>query len=416
MQEELFTQALGLTSPWAVESIDFQPEARRIDFTVACDQNQLSCPSCQAQDQPIHDRKAKSWRHLDFFQYEAYIHARVPRVRCSHCGKTTQVSVPWARPGSRFTLLFEALSLTLAKVMPVRNCARQLRVNDKSLWRVIDHHVHKARHREDYSQVCHIGVDETACRRGQHYITLVHDLQQRRLVFATAGRDSATIKRFSDDLQAHHGHPERITQASIDMSKAYVAGIDRHLANASITFDRFHVIQLANKAVDEVRRAEVKYEAVLKKTRWGRLKDNARWSKKQAERVYDLTRTNLKTARAWRLKEALREIFREAGTREEAEQRLRRWYSWARRCRLDPMKKLALTLKAHWQGLLQGFSSHLNNGYVEAMNSLIQAAKARARGYGSIRHFIAICYLLAGKLRHLPESPFEPSAPRMAFR
>ena len=122
------------------------------------------------------------------------------------------------------------------------------------------------------------------------------------------------------------------------MSKAYVAGIDRHLANAHITFDRFHVIQLANKAVDEVRRAEVKYEAVLKKTRWDCwLKDNARWSHKQAKRVYDLTRSNLKTARAGRLKEALRDIFRQAGSSEEAEHCLTRCYSWSRRCRLEPM-------------------------------------------------------------------------------
>ncbi|XOZ35181.1 helix-turn-helix domain-containing protein [Halomonadaceae bacterium KBTZ08] len=153
----------------------------------------------------MHDRKSKTWRHLDFFQYEAYIHARIPRVRCSHCGKTTQVALPWTRPGSRFTLLFEALSLTLAKAMPVVSCARQLRITDQSLWRVINHHVHKARQREDYSQVRHIGIDGTAWCRGQHYITLVHDLQQRRLIFAPPGRDSATVERFSQDLKTHQG-------------------------------------------------------------------------------------------------------------------------------------------------------------------------------------------------------------------
>jgi len=411
--ELLFTQALGLTSPWAVDDIDFDPKAQRIDFRVSCEAKQLPCPGCGRSDQPIHDRKPRTWRHLDFFQFAAYVHAEVPRVRCGGCKKTTQVEVPWARPGSRFTLLFEAFALTLAKAMPVSTTARQLRTDDRALWRVLDHHVTQAQAREDYSTVTTIGVDETACRRGHHYITLVHDLAERRLIFATPGRDAQTLKGFSEDLASHQGKADQIRHASIDMSKAYISGLGQHLPNAEITFDRFHIIQLANQAVDAVRKSEVRHDARLKRTKWAWLTDMARWSKKQDEAVYDLTRSNLKTARAWRIKEALRDIFQAKPGREQAEGLLKRWHSWARRCRLEPMKRLAATIKQHWAGVLQGFESGLSNGYVEAMNSLIQAAKARARGYGTASHFIAICFLIAGKLKHLPANPFQTPLQRM---
>ncbi|MDZ7810276.1 MAG: transposase [Arhodomonas sp.] len=126
-----------------------------------------------------------------------------------------------------------------------------------------------------------------------------------------------------------------------------------------MTFDGFHVIQLANEAVDEVRRAEVRTEPVLKHTRWVWLKDGWRWTKRQLNDFHNLSRTQLKTARAWRLKDALRELYAQAPPREIAAAELRRWYSWARRCRLEPFKRLALTIKAHWEGILNAFDSRL---------------------------------------------------------
>ena len=111
--ESLFTKALGLQAPWSVKEVELDTTRRRIDFTLTCDAKQLPCPLCQAPDQGIHDRLQREWRHLDFFQFEAWLHAQVPRIACSACGKTTQVEVPWAREGSGFTALFEALALSL---------------------------------------------------------------------------------------------------------------------------------------------------------------------------------------------------------------------------------------------------------------------------------------------------------------
>ena len=178
MQEALFCQALGLVAPWEVERVALDVARSRIDLYVVWRAKTAACPACSTAEQKLHDHRQRSWRHLDFFQFEAYVHCELPRVSCSACGATTQMQVPWAREGSRFTLLFEALSLTLAREMPVSACARILRCSDNALWRQIDAHVGMARAKESYADVKVIGIDETSCAKGHSYITLVHDLSK----------------------------------------------------------------------------------------------------------------------------------------------------------------------------------------------------------------------------------------------
>jgi len=403
----LFTLALGLQAPWAVSDVAFDADAGRLDLQVSFQPGaRFTCPHCGAAQQPVHDTLTRAWRHLNFFQYQAYLQAKVPRVRCGACGKTTQVPVPWAREGSGFSLLMEALIVTLIKAMPVRQVAQLLAVSDQRLWRILDHYVANARAREDFSAVTTLGLDETAARRGHHSISLFHDLDAGRLLFACAGRTAEVVAQFADDLEAHGGCAENLTAACIDMSTRYRAGLAEYLPWVDVTFDEFHVIQWVNRAVDEVRRQEIKTNPPLKRSRYLWLKDRQAWTARQIRQYVDLKRLNLKTHRAFRIKEALRDIFHQAPDRETAEPLLKQWYSWARRCRIEPMKQVALSLKNHWEGILNAFDSQLTNGRVEGVNALIQAAKAKARGYGTTRHLITICYLVAGKLTHLPASPF----------
>lgn len=403
----LFTMALGLPEPWVVTGIDFAAERGRIDFEVGFHQgSKFACGSCGAGGQPVHDTRRRTWRHLNFFQYQAYLHAGVPRTRCEVCGKVIQVAVPWARPNSEFTLLFESFSLALCKKLPVDTAAQQLAIGDDPLWRILHHYVDQARAREDFSQVRAVGIDETAARRGHNYVTFFHDMEKNRLLYGCMGRDQETVHSFALDLKAHGGDPEQVTDVSIDMSKAYIAGVNKHLPKAEITFDRFHIIQLANEALDEVRRQEVKDEPLLKRTRWIWLKDRSKWTRSQIALFHSLSRTRLKTTRAWRLKESLRELFQTAENPEEAGTLLDSWHSWARRSRLEPFKRLANTLKAHRPGILKAFESKLSNGYVEGFNSVIQAAKAKARGYRTPKNLITVAYLLGAKIEHLPASPF----------
>lgn len=151
--DTLFTQALGLTPPWSVTSVDFSPAQGHINFRVVCDVRHLACPQCGAAEQPIHDRKSRTWRHLNFFQYKAFIHADMPRVACGSCGKTHQVEAPWTRPGSGFTMLMEAFIVALCREMPMAVVARMLGVSGDRVGRVLDQHVKEARAKESYSEV-----------------------------------------------------------------------------------------------------------------------------------------------------------------------------------------------------------------------------------------------------------------------
>ena len=407
----LFTLALGLQAPWEVVDAAFDPAGGHLDLQLGFASGaRFACPCCGAQHQGVHDTLERTWRHLNFFQYQALLHAKVPRVRCQACGKTSQVPVPWAREGSGFTLLMEALLVSLCQAMPVRQVAQLLAVSDMRVWRTLDHYVDQARAQEDFSMVSSIGLDETAARRGHDYISLFHDLDAGRLLFGCEGRKGEVVDTFAEDLEAHTGCAENIKAVCVDMSASYRTGIETHLPWAEITFDEFHVIQLVNKALDEVRRQEVKDHPCLKRTRYIWLKDKRDWSNHQTIEFHDLKRLNLKTHRAFRIKEALREIFHTAPDRQSAQPLLERWYSWARRCRIEPIKKVAKTLKDHWEGILNAFDSKLTNGRVEAANGRIQAAKAKARGYGTTRHLITISYLIAGKLIHLPACPFKSVA------
>lgn len=407
----LFTAALGLQAPWEVEEVRFTPEQGEIHFDVGFAARRLACPACGADGQPIHDRKARSWQHLHFFQYRAFLHAAVPRVRCTACCKTTQFPVPWARPGSGFTLLFEALALTLAKAMPVAQVARMLGVGDGRLWRALTTLIEQARDQQSHAGVRQIGVDEKHVGR-LGFISLFHDAGgARRVLFACPGRKASVFEDFVTELRAHAGQPEAIQAVSMDLSKAYHAGASAQLPNAARCFDRFHVIKLANEALDQVRRAEAKTQPDLRGMRWGTLKDAANWSPRQIQLMHQLTHSNLQTARAWRLKEALRWTMDQAGNAPEAERLLRRWISWARRCRLTPFKRLGATIRDHLPGLINSYRLGLTNATAESINSKVQAAIARARGFRTHRHLFAIIHLIAGKLTHLPAPPYAMPVP-----
>ncbi|HRP19843.1 MAG TPA: ISL3 family transposase [Alicycliphilus sp.] len=424
--ETLFTSALGLQPPWTVKQVRLDTDKRRIDFEISYQDARPACPLCSAAGQAVHDRLRRSWRHLDFFQFEAWLHCDVPRVACASCGKTTQLGVPWARAGSGFTAAFEALALALCRDLPVSQAAGLLRCTDKQLWRRIEHYVNEARALEDFAGVELIGIDETSIRRGQNYITVVHDLDSKRLLFATEGRDHQTVLEFAQDLEEHGGNPGAMRHVCMDMSAAYAKGVGLALPRAHISYDRFHVVAMAQEAMDQVRRQEMAGEApavrsalgaadrqTRKQLLWAMRRNPDGWSGEQAQAMHWLQRSTLKSARAWRLKMALRQVYANARTHNSIEQAtsdLKAWLSWARRCRLEPFKKLALTLRQRLAAVVRGMVDHRSNAFVEAMNGLLQQAKRAARGFRTSKNFIAIAYLRMSKLTYLSTSPFAPVA------
>ena len=399
MQErELFQSALGLSPPWRVVRSEFDAAGRRLDIYLDfAPGSRFACAGCGTAC-PAYDTEEASWRHLNFFQHEAYLHARVPRVDCQSCG-IKRIAVPWARAGGGFTLLFEALVMALVQAMPVRAAARLVGEHDTRLWRIIHHYVDKARAAADFSDVRRVGVDETAVRRGYQYVSLFVDLDRSRILFATPGKDVETLAAFAQDLRAHRGDPEAVTDLCCDMSPAFIKGTAAALPNAAITFDKFHLVKLINDALDEVRRTEQRAAPELKTTRHLWLRNPTTLSASQTERLAALnpSKSHLKTARAYRIRLAFQDLYQQPARL--AERYLKRWYFWATHSRLPPMITAARAIKRNCNGVLRWFEARISNGILEGLNSLVQAAKAKARGYRSHRNLCAVIYLLAGKLQ-----------------
>jgi len=394
---ELFQAALDLSDPWFVSASVFDGKAKtlslKLDFPPG---STFCCPECGAENCQVYDTKEMTWRHMNFWQYETHISARRPRVHCDKCGVKV-VNVPWARRGSGFTLLFEAFVIKLAEDMPINAIAELVEETDTRLWRTIRHYVSKEHEQLDFSNVTKVGFDETSQKKGHNYITVTVDLDTSNVLFVTEGKDADTIKRFRDELIRHGGDPKSITDVNVDMSPAFIRGAQDYLPDSDVTFDKFHVIKLLNKAVDDVRREESKRNELLKGSRYIWLKNQVNLTikqKKELEKILGLKGMNLKTVRAYNIKLAFQGLYQQ---NEVAESYLRKWYYWATHSRIKPIKEFAETVKKHWEVILEWFSSNVTNGVLEGVNGLIQEIKSRARGFRNVQNFIAIIYLkLAG--------------------
>ena len=395
----LFTLALGLTPPWEVVRIEFDVELKRLDlFLDFPSGSKFSCPVCGALC-GVYDTDDQTWRHLNFFQHEAYLHARQPRTTCSVDGVKT-LAVPWARPGAGFTLLFEALILFLArKGMTPFGIGELVGEHDTRIWRVLEHYVDESVGKQDWSEVEEVGVDETSRAKGHEYVTVFVDIEKAKVLHVAPGKDHETVTTFREALEAHGGEARQVSEFSLDMSAAFIKGIGKEFPKAELTFDRFHVMQLVNGAVDAVRRGEVKDRPELEKTRWTWLKNPENRTEKERATFEELKDSTLRTARAYRLKETLQSMYADyGGYPDEGELVLKSWYFWATHSKLLPMIKVARTIKAHWDGVLRWFATKLTQGLVEGINGLIQTAKRKARGFRSFRKLRVMIFLVAGKL------------------
>ncbi len=403
-EKELFRAALGLSPPWFVARIEFSEESRRLDIHLDFPKGSLfACPVC-GKPSSVHDTSERTWRHLNFFQHETYLHARQPRVDCDE-HKVRTAEVPWSRPGAGFTLLFEALVMMLAGGGMTPNAiGRQVGEHDTLIWRILRHYVDEARARMDASEVRAVGVDETSRAKGHRYVTVFMDLKKPRVLFVTEGKGASTVREFKMDLAAHGGRPEGVSEFCLDLSPAFQSGIKTNFPDSHMTFDPFHLTKIVNEAVDEVRRREVAERPELMGTRYVWLKNEWNHTAKQRDIFQALRGSTLKTARAYQLKSVFQDLFA-CRDLEQGEGFLKRWYFWATHSRLEPMIKAAKTIKRHWDGVIRWFESEVSNGLLEGMNSLIQAAKTRARGYRNVQNFITTIYLIGSKLEFNLPSP-----------
>lgn len=396
--EALFKIALNLEDPWYIKSIEFNKDKKQMDIEIDfIPGSRFECSNCKNPDNSIHDTKERVWRHLNFFQYKTFIHARVPRTVCQECGLTRLIDVPWARRSTGFTLLLDALILLLAQSMPISAVSEIIDEHDTRIWRVLAFYIPESRSKEDHSDVKVVGVDETSCAKFHKYISLFVDLDRSKVLYVCEGKDASVISSFKGDLEDHNGSPEKIEMFCSDISPAFISGITEQFPKSSLTFDKFHVMKMVNEAIDQVRREEQHQNEELKNTRYMWLKNPNNLSLAEKEKIGSLKDMNLTTSKAYNLKLSLKDFWT-FNDKLLAEDFLKKWYFWATHSQIDPIIEAAKTIKLHWSGIINYAETKISNGVLEGINSMVQSAKSSARGFRTTKNLILIIYLRLGKL------------------
>ncbi|CAN5435874.1 ISL3-like element ISMac21 family transposase [soil metagenome] len=406
---EIFALALNLQEPWYIKDIKLQkPEQIKrgqldiyIDFRQGAKFSDEHGKLCS-----VYDTEQRSWQHLNFFEHNCYLHARVPRINQSD-GTVKTIVVPWARSGSGFTLLFEAFAMLLIEYeMPVNKVASTLRVVAHRLWRVFNFWVKDARQQDSLAEVKQIGIDETSAKKGHDYVTVCADLEKRRVIHVSEGREATVVADLVNAIEEKEGDVKAVSHVAIDMSPAYISGVTEHLPNAKIVFDKFHITAMLNKAMDELRKGERKEFEMLKGHKYTVLYRYENLTAKKQDELDYMLMAFPRLGEGYRLKE-LFATFWELNNTEEALSFLTYWCDIVMDTDIQPFKQFVKTIKAHWTGIINYVKAKINTGVMEGINNKIQLAKRRARGYRNKENFINMIYFIAGKLKF--NYPYYPS-------
>jgi transposase len=404
---EHYRRLLCLPAPWRVTAVEENVPGQRVTIRLAWPEGTAAaCPVC-GRACGVYDRlEERGWRHLSIMQYLLELRCAVPRCRCPEHGVKT-IAVPWAEPGARFTAMFEAFAVqVIAACRSLSQAAELLGLHWDAVQRIVERAVARGLARRSTEGLRYVGLDEKSFGRGQDYIALMTDLLGRRVLEVVAGRDTEQAVALWESLPA--AQRQKVEAAAMDMGADFAAATRQAAPQAQIVHDKFHVSKLLNEAVDKVRKEEHRRlleqgDESLTHTKYLWLQGVA-VTGERALRFEELCERDLKTARAW----AHKETFVEFWAQPDAAVGLdffNRWFRAARRSKLEPLKKVALTFKAHLLGLLNYFVHPITNALTEGFNSKIQAIKADARGFRRFENYRARILFFCGKLDLLPHLP-----------
>jgi transposase len=399
-----------------VTQVTFTPEGVIVDLRRRS--KRLNCP-CGFSTRAAYDKSTRKWRHLDLGACRLLLRAEVRRLRCQVCNRVRTEQVPWARPGARHTKDFEDVVAFLAQRVDKTTVARLLRVSWEAVANIVVRVVADTIDDSRLNDLYRIGVDDVSYRKGHRYLTVVADHDRDgAVVWAAEGRKAETLKGFYDQLGAERS--AQLQAVSLDMGGAYAKATTDAVPHAIQCVDPFHVVQLANRAIDQARRWAWNQERanpttrrgrgrprqgsppppsdktrMLKHTRWALVKDPDRLSRAQQQVLESLRRQRSVLYRCWLLKEGLRDLYRLAGP-EDAPAHLKRWLSWACRCRIPAFVKLAKTIKANRDRILAAVELGISNSKLEGINSKIRLINHRGYGHHSATALISMIYLCCG--------------------
>jgi transposase len=403
---ELYRQLLGLTAPWTVERVELDIAQQHVEVHVGHATGQrFTCPEC-GRELSVYDHLAERvWRHLDSCQFLTYLHARPPRVSCPEHG-VLQTTLPWAQAGSRFTNLFEVLAIDVLAAANVKKAAAILRITWDEAWHLMERAVIRGRAAKGSEMPSKMGVDEKAIAKGHRYMTLVCDLEEATVEYIGEDRKEASLAAYFEAFPKECR--EQIEAISLDMWPAYINACRDKVpgADGKMVFDRFHIMRHVVEAVDKVRKQEHKAltkagDDTLAKSKYLWLTNPENMTDKARERFAELKTAELKTGRAWALKEALRELwsYKSAAW---ATKFWKRWYFWATHSRLAPMIEAAKLIARHLPNVLTYFTHRITNAVAEGLNSKIATVQKRACGYRNPNHFKIAVYFHCGGLNLYP--------------
>ena len=403
---EHYRRLLLLPEPWEVTKVEDDLVGQSVTVWLRWpDGAKVPCPVC-GKPMPIYDRMPeRSWRHLSVMQYRLELRCAVPRCDCEQDGVKT-MSVPWAEPGSRFTLHFESFAVAvIAACRSLSQAAELLGLHWDSVQRIIEQAVSRGLARRNLDGVTRVGLDEKSFLRGQSYVSLMTDLTGRRVLDVVPGRDTVSGLKLWASLSKEQ--VSGVEAVAMDMGASFIAATHQAAPNADIVHDRFHVSKPLNEAVDHTRRdesAELAGEGddTLKRTRFLWLHGTVPDDRKQ--HFESLLESNLRTAKAWAYKEQMVEFWHQPDA-DAGNAFFQQWYRSVMSSRLPRVKKVAKTLKAHLGGLLTYFKHRISNALTEGFNSKIQALKADARGFRKFENYRTRILFFCGRLDLAPHLP-----------
>ena len=401
---KFFEQALELVAPWKVVEVNMDVAAKRVEIKVDCGSAEMWLDPQSGKRLHIHGYEQRRWRHLPTMQFETIIVAHVPRLKYPD-GHTEFVKVPWADKHSQWTMLFERLAVeVLQACRSLSQAYNFLDLDWRSVHRIMQRAVQRGLDARPLEGLRRVGLDEKSFGLGQRYVSLLSDLDQSRVLEVVPGNDTQSgCALWQSVPQAQR---ETIEAAAMDMSAGFAAATAQQAPHVVIVHDKFHVAKMLNEAVDRVRRKEQQEllkqnDARLTGSRQLWLYNPINLKDERAEEFERLIQSELKTSRAWMLKESFVGFWQQEG-RWHAQGYFSKWYSRARRSRLAPVKKVAKSLKNHLDGLLNYFIHPITNAVTEGLNSRIQEIKANARGFRSFDNYRARILFFCGKLNFFP--------------
>ena len=405
--KELYQQILGLDTPWSVRDVALDHEKSEIRVQVDHPRGAtFSCPECENQLSCHDHTEERRWRHLDSCQFKTILVARIPRVKCPVHG-VKNANVPWAEKHSRFTIMFERFAIdVLLATQTVKGAMSILGTKWDQTWNIIKRAVARGKLRKQPTEMPRVGIDEKAFKKGHSYITLLYDLDQSTVEAISEGNDAQAGKACFSQLS--EDQINAIEAIAMDMSAAYVKAAKESipLAENKIVHDRFHVMQLANKAVDQVRRGEHKKlksegDDRLTHSRYLWLKSQENLTEKQSVLFDELYKQQLDTGKAWAYKEMLRDLWHHADS-ESATTYFKDWYKRVIHTKLEPMRKVARTIKERLSNVVSYCTHSITNAVAEGINSKIMSIKRRVGGFRNVENFKTAIFFYCGGLDLYP--------------